>query len=394
MKHWNEFINEANDLRNAGKFDDAAATLAEGLAAHPEEMWLHFHSATLTGQRGLLSEAVEQWERFHTSFPTRPDGAAALAGALLRVGALSRAGHVIKSSLDRFGLLPDLLEAKAKLHEHWMEWDAAIYCWSLRREVLNGSISEPKFPDSWPHFRPCTEIKAFGYWNGRDHSLLPSAALWRHVLGEDNYRVVDDDEIDRIIAATRPGFLPIYRSIRIAACKADVARLVYLAEHGGLYMDMHVTLGDAAKLPEIAQMHAQYDTTFFAYERSENREIGNSLIMCKPGAPAITAVLDQVEENLTGHYDKQSSGDASDPYNIFVLSGPVAILKASVDEHPDGTFSGKQDRTNIFVMKIGRDQALLPFYHYSYRKPGSHWSERQKNEPLFDIAAAVDHNPL
>lgn len=393
--HYNFYIDKANALKKRGDFDAARIILEEGMKKIPEEMWLVYHHAFLSIDLREWDVAVTRWTEFCARFPDWPDGGYFLTRSLFESGNVEEADSTIVKALLKFGPTKLLLEARAKFFEHQKMWNESIYIWNIYDQIENikkYGLPVELFPKKYPNYKKKsalfsakTNISAFGYWNTDDHSLLPFISLWSHVF-DGRYKVTSDKEAISILQKRYPDFVDIYKQINIPACKSDLARLLYLYEYGGIYIDMHCVLGNFNKLDLLDKMYDRYSAVFFSYPVGSNGyHMGNSIILAKRLSPVIRDVLNYAIAKVREQFHKEAA-DANAPYNIYdmtgpgnierIIMGPDAHWQVIVNEYKDLAFCVKMDMTRT-------GDIFHPFYAYPYRKKGLHWSDRQQKEKLF-----------
>ncbi|MEO6923363.1 MAG: hypothetical protein ABI142_06010, partial [Bryocella sp.] len=85
-------------------------------------------------------------------------------------------------------------------------------------------------------------LGVFSYWTTDDaphrHPMPKEAELaWRTRVGE--FTVFGDAAVEAALLAWGTDAVETFRGIGIPACRSDLARLVLLFQHGGLYVDAH-----------------------------------------------------------------------------------------------------------------------------------------------------------
>jgi hypothetical protein len=235
----------------------------------------------------------------------------------------------------------------------------------------------------------------FTYWindaTAHDESTEaapPSMIAWREQYPEAS--VYSDSDVLKFLDRFGQEYGKLYRRIRIPACKSDIARLVLLYHLGGFYLDSHTGPGEAKELTKIFAKLAAYDVVFFdkTWEHQNENDIHliNGAICSRRGSPLIKKLIDTVFNNLELQEKKENEYKKYVPYNLAVLTGAwvLRLLCFSVNESIVSIRPEFADQLYLYRMTIGKDPGFILYKHYSYRKEGRHWSERQGNELLFE----------
>lgn len=119
--------------------------------------------------------------------------------------------------------------------------------------------------------------------------LHEAARAWREMGAPWEYHLWRDAEIETLFEAARPDLLALYRSLPYAVQKADIARYLILAVHGGVYADLDVV---HVRLPE--------DLGSERLVLAPTHPVGVSIdfMAAEPGHPLMTEALDGVEQAL------------------------------------------------------------------------------------------------
>jgi len=234
----------------------------------------------------------------------------------------------------------------------------------------------------------------FTYWDPDGDKQLrngpASVQHWRNAFSD--FAVFGDADVLPILSASFPDLERLYRRVRIPACKADVARWALLWKHGGMYVDAHTHPTDVDRIRQLQSCLTHYDLVLLDRVYDHNAfnplKLTNSVILATEKNAQALQILSKIGENLLAHSDAERRYNLAAPYNVYVLTGPRAMRAALFDEseRPYRLLDHFEERTLIYPIE---QRALSPieFYrHYEYRKPLSHWSERQLSERLFHEA--------
>jgi FkbM family methyltransferase len=237
----------------------------------------------------------------------------------------------------------------------------------------------------------------FTYWTGPSNLDQEFSDFWQAHVPE--FRVFSDEDVLPIIESRHPELSLLYRRIRIPACRSDIARLILLEEFGGLYIDAHVSCPNFGCLAGLLSECGNFELGVFDVvpfrTRPGDRHICNTSLYSLKDSKYIAALINKVGGNLIGHYEREKnapvaggSASADRPeYNIASLTGAWNIRMLFFEERSGALEVRKRFESSVLAIPLqNNDTSPLGFYrHYRYRSPGTHWSERQKNEPLFDI---------
>ncbi len=230
----------------------------------------------------------------------------------------------------------------------------------------------------------------FTYWQGDRACLDAFLGDWRRA-GHD-VRVFDESDVTPLIATFYPAFCyTLYDQLRIAACKSDIARLVLLERHGGLYVDAHTGPGNPNALARLLAMLDAKELVLFdqAAEHAHPDDIYllNGAMLARAGSRLPRLIAESAFNNLLEHWAKERHAGQHVAYNIFAMTGGWNILTALFDlgKRPPKIRPPHAAAVHLEVLHPSRGEAGFHWYrHYQYREPGRHWSERQKVERLFD----------
>jgi mannosyltransferase OCH1-like enzyme len=226
----------------------------------------------------------------------------------------------------------------------------------------------------------------FAYWADDDHSIL--AQLKEEWTTEfPQFQICGDDDVFPLIKQYFPNEAELYKSIRIPAAKADIARLLLLYELGGLYIDCHCGISDAVAVRRLLSS-LEYKETIFIDNKDkpapQQYKLINSIIFSRQRSELIFMVLCRAFVNLI-HHRELERGNSRAPYDIWGMCGP-GVINAVVlrPDHrairPD--FEGRITIVREEIASIVRNR------YRTYGGVGQHWSNRQQFEPLFEKSPA------
>ena len=231
-------------------------------------------------------------------------------------------------------------------------------------------------------------LPSFAYWHSDDHSLLaPFLKEWRTAFPD--LHIIGDADIEPILHKIRPEYSTLYNRIRFPTIKSDIARLAFIHEFGGLYVDCHCGLRSASgvldlfcKLDEFELV--LWNQSFISRPRPKNvMKPLAGILLARPRSSIIQQILLSGLANLA--IDARSSASegriVSRPWDLCGAGNYRRILIS-----PD---SGDTQLRPEFIGRIflsGVDDGPISIYqHNAYRAdPEQHWSKRSLREPLFE----------
>ena len=201
-----------------------------------------------------------------------------------------------------------------------------------------------------------------------------------------------------MIASHFPQHLDLYRHINIPTCKSDVAILMCLYCHGGLYVDIHCGVRDATGV--TAMIADLSDWEVILYNKSFRRDPRpadalrplNSVIAARPGTQIMYDSAAMAFGNLDAHWKNEQRTADHVPYDIWSLTGP-GVLEHTVCISPPVLWAPPrglrpENQGKVKFVQEGPDAPILRYQFHTYNPPGTHWSMRQKSERLFVDAPA------
>jgi hypothetical protein len=236
----------------------------------------------------------------------------------------------------------------------------------------------------------------FTYWTGVEPdgkagdtppAIAEAVQDWRAVFPE--FHIFKDRDVRRLLARRGAEQLDLFDAITIPACRADLARLLLLHEFGGLYVDAHVGTGDLAALAGVLERLSQTELVLFdktwMHKHPGDIHIMNTVMCARRQAPAVEIMIESALRNLARQHSEEKSANGYVSYNIFVLTGAWDIQVQLFDLGINPIMLRSEFRERVWLERLtGDDRQPVQIYkYYAYRRPGLHWSERQKTERLF-----------
>ncbi|PYD75391.1 glycosyltransferase [Novacetimonas pomaceti] len=225
----------------------------------------------------------------------------------------------------------------------------------------------------------------FTYWTHPEEKTPPSWDEWKDAYPY--YKIFGDDEVLEIMNDEELKFY--YTKITLPAAKSDIARLVLLREFGGLYMDAHTCPARMVDLVHTLDYSNSYEMTLFGkkweFKYPNDFNLMNTVILCRKNSNLLDLLLGLIRENLKKQYEKEKAAGGYADYDIHFVTGTYCFVSIFFDESPyppklKEKFIG---RVNVDMLERADSAGFHIYKNYTYRKEKSHWSERQKVEPLF-----------
>jgi len=229
----------------------------------------------------------------------------------------------------------------------------------------------------------------FTYWHNSELVLPPSTPAWRERFPD--FTVFGDEDVIPLLGSDE--LRELYMQIGIPACKSDIARLVLLRAYGGLYIDAHAAPAEGDRLAETLDALSFYELLLFSKAWHAKAEtdfnLMNTVIAARRHAPALDTLIDAVFANLVRHRQMEREKQNYVPYHLFSLTGTMVMIDCFFAPSPNGYFIRPEfeERVHLYEMTSPTAPGFHLYQFYGYRKPGEHWSERQKHERLFRTAA-------
>jgi mannosyltransferase OCH1-like enzyme len=230
----------------------------------------------------------------------------------------------------------------------------------------------------------------FAYWHQKNRiPTAPFTEHWQALFA--GFRTFDDDDVLPLLQARFPSAVPLYQALSIPAARADVARLLLLHTHGGMYVGSHLGAEDAGKLESVLSMLDRYEGVLA--ERSPRlpelgsgqRSLVNMVMVARPDSSWLLDVCEVALANLATQRELEQAGGYV-PYNIWLLTGPGALTKTLSNPAWTALLPAYADRVAV----VSERDLGLRREQFRPNTGEPHWSQRQLTEPLFAPAPDVD----
>ena len=227
----------------------------------------------------------------------------------------------------------------------------------------------------------------FAYWTGDNRAVHNDLINdWQGKFP--HFQIFGDAEVLPILNRYFPDRKELYSQIRIPAAKADIARLLLLYEHGGLYIDCHCGIRDADEIRNLFNQLLDYDAIFVDRMLSleprppDEHLVINGIIFCRPHLDLIFRMCRQALSNFARQRNNEHRAGFV-PYDIWSLSGARLVTAMLLEP---GSFNRDlrwdyQGRIRIIREEIA---PIVRNRYRAYSKDRQHWSQRQNLELLFD----------
>lgn len=180
--------------------------------------------------------------------------------------------------------------------------------------------------------RMIPRVVHFIWLQGREHlaahrpECIRYQRAWRKYLDDYEYRFWSEEELDALIERRRPRLLPHFRNEALpAACRTDVARLVVLEAHGGIYSDAgNRPFRRLSVLRDACAGDAQFvhvQCTPLLGNLDGSIRANNALMAATPGSSVVCAVLDHAEDFVA----KNPPGKSVGADWVIHFAGPKAV---------------------------------------------------------------------
>lgn len=231
-------------------------------------------------------------------------------------------------------------------------------------------------------------LPVFTYWHSEERSPLAGfLADWRTHFPD--VRVINDAHVEPLINRIGPGYIALYRRIRFPTTKADIARLAYLHEFGGLYVDCHCGLRSAKGVRELADQLSRHELVMWENSRinwprpKNTMKVIAGILLARPRCSIILEFLLNALAKLEAHSRREAS-EGMVEYSPWYLCGAGSYLEhlcvpGSANTQLRTEFSGRIFFTELDGGPIAINQ------HVGYKSDAKqHWSYRRLHELLFE----------
>lgn len=221
----------------------------------------------------------------------------------------------------------------------------------------------------------------FTYWDSCPEECDDHLAHWRSCFP--NHQVFGPEDAVAALSRSVGDFSKLFESIRIPACRSDVARLALLYVHGGLYVDAHCGISQLSGINAVFDRLNEREVVVCTRWAPRFGKIMpfNGVLWARPGSQLLRSILVEVLDRLEARRsDERRLGFHA--YHIWDLSGPGVIWRQLFDVSSyDGSLLPSYIKR---VYTLFEDVNPVQRYVFtSYRRSGTHWSERQEKELLF-----------
>lgn len=226
----------------------------------------------------------------------------------------------------------------------------------------------------------------FTYWTHSAIPQPPSAKAWRDLYPD--FRVFSDRDVLEIIETEDERNL--YNSIRLPAAKSDLARLLLLKQHGGLYVDAHTGPAKPENLVVTLEALSAYEILLFGkkwqVKLPTDFNLMNTVIAARKNSTLLSIIIKKLYCNLFQQREREYEQGLYVAYGLHSLTGTGVFVQTffETSSPPPHLKAKYKDQIYIIMLENNSSHGFNIYQFYGYREPGQHWSERQKSERLFE----------
>lgn len=222
----------------------------------------------------------------------------------------------------------------------------------------------------------------FTYWDEDDISpIREHIEHWQAAFPA--HHVLTRQDARRILKELAPEKVQLFDSVRIPACRSDIARLLGLYVYGGLYVDSHCQIDDVERVHVLLERDMSTEIVVSTRWAPNFKKIMpyNGTIAAHKDSRIVRLLLDRALANASLKYSRERE-HGFEPYHVWGLTGPGVLWEELfVTERDDGVL--QTPFLNCVALQFEDGHPVRRHVFMSYRNPGLHWSERQKSELLF-----------
>lgn len=223
----------------------------------------------------------------------------------------------------------------------------------------------------------------FSYWHGPGRDRLSAMqAEWR--AGFAGFAIHSDAEAMPLLAAEFPQHLQMVQALNIPAARSDIMRLLLLHAQGGLYVDTHCGLRDAGAVRALLAGLAQHQMIVVGRAQTPVQEgmrmLRNGILFARPGLPLLREIAAEALDNLAFIW----RAGPDEPYDIWSLCGPGLLARMLGEPAAMEPRLRAPYRAAVRIVPEDGLPISIGTHRNYYQDKSSHWSQRQRREPLFD----------
>lgn len=226
------------------------------------------------------------------------------------------------------------------------------------------------------------------YWDGLEKGHL--SKFFEHWAAYyPTFEIMDDSHVIGLIEEYLIDYVDVYKSIRVPAGKADIARYILLYARGGLYIDCNAGVRDIGEIRRLISKLDNVELVLFdrlasvGPKRIDEHIFYNGIIMAQKGSGFMLECARQSLINYAWLKSKERM-QGHVPYDIWWMSGPGLLTAIVTQPGSQGRQLKRGHEGRILVLKE-EDGPIVRGVNRTYSSIGSglHWSERQRREMLF-----------
>jgi hypothetical protein len=216
-----------------------------------------------------------------------------------------------------------------------------------------------------------------------------------------NVTILNDNSINKY-KNDFPVLISLFHLVTIPALKADIIRMIFLFEEGGMWLDSNTTLINNNGIKILFDKCKKFDFVITVLPESRC-DLKTSALISKPKSKLAFDTIRKMTENLLKHYQIEKTTVGYVPYNFFMFVAPVVFCDL-LEYKFDYKFRKSIFQTILYKKQYIVDLDLpkfkeyncalmivdkyIKFYgcnmkHHHEKNMSKHWSEVQKHQRLF-----------
>jgi hypothetical protein len=231
----------------------------------------------------------------------------------------------------------------------------------------------------------------FFYWDSDDipMDVINNVNNYKIHNSDFNVKLLCNDDINKY-KDNFPKLIELFHLSTIAALRADIIRLIFLYEEGGMWIDANTTLTNPDGIKLLFDTYQSFD--FVSNYFPSHNDLSTSALISKPKSALAYDTILIMTDNLTTHYEHERQNECYIPYNMFMFVAPV-VFYTLLDHIPNKSSndlniilaSDKFKKYNCGLMDVTN---ILAFWstnmnHHHGENMHKHWSRIQDSQKLF-----------
>jgi hypothetical protein len=220
----------------------------------------------------------------------------------------------------------------------------------------------------------------FFYWTGSDvpDEIKTNIENYKVINPTFDVKIITNDDFLNKAIIDFPNLVKLFSQISIPTCKSDIARLLVLYYHGGIYIDCNT--GPVKSFDNFYNEHLNYD--FIISFNYTNSDYSTRIMMSKPESKIIFDILNIISSNLHDQFVAEFMTDQHVLYNILILTGTGPFYELL------GRANSKELFENYNMTTFDDNSDIVKHYacnmkHHHTENFHKHWSRVQLVQKLF-----------